>query len=130
MKKSIVFMMVMLLIAGCAKEQVANSVDSVEKTPTIGPDDQVIFEEVSTPERGDYIKIRKVVRISEDHSRYTPVGKPVAIPIGWISIGKDGVYRYYEPETIKSSEVDPFFADTDLDDLKFKIRSKRSGCSW
>jgi hypothetical protein len=144
MKKDIVFMMGLLLIAGCAKKSndtalviqcddlnstVVNQpkepiVNSFEKTSMLEHNDHIKFEEASTLGRGDHIKVKKIVKVGPNHSQYKRLkGRPVLVTIGWISNGRDGIYRYYEPET---NELNPIFTETDLEILKNKIRLHRS----
>jgi hypothetical protein len=73
---------------------------------------------------GNYIEVKKVVRVGPNHSRYKRLkGKPVLVAVGRISKNQDGVYRYYEPET---NELNPTFTETDLEVLKGKIISHLS----
>ncbi len=144
MKRTVIFMLGMLFIAGCAnnskdtkpitkcddsnslvingpKEQVVNE---FEKTSTLGHSEQIKFEEKSTLGRGDHIVVKKIGKVGPNHSQYKRLkGKPVLVTIGWISKGRDGVYRYYEPET---NELNPMFTETDLEVLKDKISSHHS----
>jgi len=144
MKKTILFMMGLLFVAGCAnnsgdnepitqrddlssvatnqpKEQI---VDEGEKTSTICRGGRIKFEETSTLGRGNYIMVKQLVKVGPNHSQYKRLkGKPIWVDIGRISKGQDGKYRYYEPET---NELNPMFTGTDLEVLKDKIRSHLS----
>lgn len=63
----------------------------------------IIFEEVSTLGRGDYVKVKKLVRLGENHSLYHKLnGKMIPIDIGWIDKCADGYYRYYKTITNES----------------------------
>jgi hypothetical protein len=80
----------------------------------------IIFEEVSTLGRGDYIKVKKLGKVGPNHSQYKRLqGKPIAVEIGWIGKSIDGNYRYYEPPT---NELNPTFIDESLETLKEKIQ--------
>jgi hypothetical protein len=145
MKNTVLFLMGLLFIIGCTK----NSNDS--RPITQGDDsnsitinkpkewtpmelgnipiqnhhsNQIKFEEKSTLGRGNYIEVKKVVRVGPNHSQYKRLkGKPVLVTIGWISKSQDSVYRYYEPET---NVLNPTFTETDLEVLKGKIKSHLS----
>ena len=103
------------------KEQIAYE---FEKTSTLSRGGQIKFEETSTLGRGNYIKVKQLVKVGPNHSQYERMkGKPVLVTIGWISSGRDGMYRYYKPKT---NELNPTFIETDLEVLKDKIKSHRS----
>ena len=144
MEKNVIFMVGLLFILGCANNsenvepitQNDNSNSMVinkpeeqtmskfEEAPTQGNNDRIRFERKSTLGRGDHIVVKKFVKVGPNHSQYKRLkGKPVLITVGWISEGRDGVYRYYEPKT---NELNPTFTETDLEVLKDKIRSHLS----
>lgn len=82
------------------------------------------FEEVFTLGRGNYIKVKKFVKVGPNHSQYKRLkGRPIPVEIGWISISTDGNYRYYEPPT---NELNPTFVEESLETLKEKIKTHRS----
>ncbi len=144
MKKTVLFIMGLLFITGCAnnsndtkpithlddsnsiainkpKEQIANE---LEKTSTPGHGGQIQFEETSTLGRGNYIKVKQLVKVGPNHSQYERLkGRPVLVSIGWISKSQDGVYRYYKGER---NELNPMFTETDLEVLKDKTESHYS----
>ena len=144
MKKTVLFMMGLLFIAGCANKSSDNEpitqrddlnsvttnkpkkqiVNEAEKTSTLCHDGQIKFEETSTLGRGDYIMVKQLVKVGPNHSQYKRLkGKPIWVDVGRISKGQDGKYRYYEPER---NELNPMFIETDLEVLKDKIRSHLS----
>lgn len=144
MKKTVLFIMGLLFITGCAnnsndtkpithlddsnsiaihkpKEQIANE---FEKTSTLCHGGQIKFEETSTLGRGNYIKVKQLVKVGPNHSQYKRLkGKPILLTIGWISKSQDGMYRYYVPET---NELNPMFTETYLELLKDKIWAHHS----
>jgi hypothetical protein len=68
--------------------------------------------------------VKELVKVGPNHSQYKRLkGKPVLVTIGWISKGRDGMYRYYEPVT---NELNPTFTEKGLEVLKDKIRSHHS----
>jgi len=67
----------------------------------------IIFEEVSSLGRGNYIKVKKS-----------------GVGIGWIGRSLDGNYRYYEPPT---NVLNPTFVEKSLEKLKAKIENYKSG---
>lgn len=130
MKKTVLFIMGLLFITGCANNSndtkpITHLDDSnFEKTSTLCHGGQIKFEETSTLGRGNYIKVKQLVKVGPNHSQYKRLkGKPILLTIGWISKSQDGMYRYYEPET---NELNPMFTETDLELLKDKIRAHHS----
>ena len=84
----------------------------------------IVFEEVSTLGRGDYIKVNELAKVGPNHSQYYRLkGKTIAVEIGWIGKSIDGNYRYYEPAT---NELNPTFVEDSLEKMKEKIKTHRS----
>ncbi|MBN1393114.1 MAG: hypothetical protein JW947_09975 [Sedimentisphaerales bacterium] len=142
--KRVVFMIGLLFIAGCANcssdtkpvaqcggsKAVAEDKSRVEigsnseYTSTLCHGDNIKFEKASTLGRGNHIKVKEFVKVGPNHSQYKRLkGKPVLVTIGWISKGRDSMYRYYEPVT---NELNPTFTEKDIEVLKDKIRSHHS----
>jgi hypothetical protein len=129
MKKLVFCMLTMLFFVGCkgdvknTKQPSDNNLNSTVLNES--KEKSVIeFKETSNLGRGSYIEVKKMVKVGPNHSQYERLkGKPVLITIGWIAKSKDGMYRYYEPET---NELNPTFIEKDLDVLKDKIRSHYS----
>jgi hypothetical protein len=126
MKKLVFFMFTVLFFVGCKGEVKYTKQPSDNKpnstVSNVSKEKDVIeFKETSTLGRGNHIDVKKMVKVGPNHSQYERLkGKPVSITIGWISKGRDGVYRYYAPVT---NELNPTFIETDLEVLKDKIRS-------
>lgn len=72
----------------------------------------VIFEETSTPDRGDHILVRRIVSRA--------LGEPIPVTIGWIAKTPDGRFSYFEPET---NERDPKIIDDDLEALQKQVKA-------
>ncbi len=79
----------------------------------------IVFEEVSTLGRGNYIKVIRLTKLGPNHSLYEKFkGKLVPVEVGWIAKSVDGNYRYYEPMT---NELNPTFVDASLETVKQKV---------
>lgn len=72
----------------------------------------VIFEETSTPGRGDHILVKRIVERA--------LGEPIPVAIGWIAKAKDGSFSYFEPET---NEQDPKIVSDDLAGLQKQVKA-------
>ncbi|MDH4203161.1 MAG: hypothetical protein OEV87_09740 [Phycisphaerae bacterium] len=139
MKKVMCVLVGSLLFIGCAKDlnQPAATSQPVAQhgqddksnlifTSTSEPSsDTIKFEEKSTLGRGGYIEVKQLVKVGPNHSQYERLkGKSFYITIGRIHKGGDGMFRYYEPET---NELNPTLIDKDMNVLKQKVVSKRTG---
>lgn len=72
----------------------------------------VIFEETSTPGRGDHILVKRIVKRA--------LGEPIPVAIGWIGKTKDGSFSYFEPET---NDQDPKIVSDDLEGLQKQVKA-------
>jgi hypothetical protein len=72
----------------------------------------VIFEEASTPGRGDHVLVKRVVK--------RPLGEPIPVTVGWIAKTKDGSFSYFEPET---NDQDPKIVADDLEELQKEVKA-------
>jgi hypothetical protein len=72
----------------------------------------VIFEETSTPGRGDHFLVRRIVN--------RPLGEPIPVTVGWIAKTKDGTFSYFEPET---NDKDPKIVADDLNELRNEVNA-------
>lgn len=82
----------------------------------------ISYEETSTLGRGRHIKVKLTTKVGPGHSQYRRLkGKAVTATIGRIEFSRDGMFRYFEPE---SNELNPTLVEADLDKLKEKIKAR------
>jgi hypothetical protein len=72
----------------------------------------VIFEETSTPGRGNHILVKRIVKRA--------LGEPIPVTIGWIAKTPNGRFSYFEPET---NDQDPKIIDDALEALQKQVRA-------
>ena len=80
------------------------------------------FEKVHRHGRARYLNVKVTTQIGKQDAAGKRNGRTLAVSIGRIERSRDGIFRFFEPDT---HTLNPVLVDNDLKTLKRRIKSHR-----